>query len=61
MLDIKKVTEEARAEIAKERTDKAKVALVRALRELESAKDVVRNAERKVADLEASIADGSFV
>ena len=61
MFDIKKVKAEANAEIVKERTEKAKTALVKALRELESAKDVVRNAERKVADLEASIADGSFV
>jgi hypothetical protein len=61
MIDIKKIQQEARAEIAKEQGDKAKVALVKKLRDLASAQNIVRNIEREVADLEASIADGSFI
>lgn len=61
MFDIKKVMDEANAEIGKERADKAKKALVTALRKLESSKQVVRNVEAEIADLQASIEDGSFV
>lgn len=61
MFDIKKVAEEARAEIAKEKAEKAKTALVKKLRDLDAAKRVVANIEREVKDLEESIADGSFV
>lgn len=61
LLDVKKVTEEARKQIAEEKTEKAKRALVQKLRALDTAKDVVRNIEREIADLEASITDGSFV
>jgi hypothetical protein len=61
MIDIKKVKEDARAEIAKEQGEKAKSALVKKLRDLSNAQNIVRNIEREVADLEASIADGSFV
>lgn len=61
MVDIKKIQQEARAEIAKEQGEKAKTALVKKLRDLASAQAIVRNIEREVADLEASIADGSFV
>lgn len=60
LLDIKAVKEEAQKEINKERTDKAKAALVKKLRELAAAEDVVRNIKRSIEDLEASIADGSF-
>ena len=60
MIDIKAVKEEARAQIAKETGEKAKNALVKKLRDLENAKGIVRNIERESADLEASIADGSF-
>lgn len=61
MIDIKKIQTDARAEIVKEQADRAKVALVRKLRDLASAQNIVRNIEREVADLEASIADGSFI
>lgn len=61
LIDIKGVKEEALKEINKERTDKAKTALVKKLRELSVAEDVVRNIKRSIEDLEASIADGSFV
>lgn len=61
MFDINKVEAEAKAEIAKEQAEKAKTALVKKLRELEAAKSVVSNIERSIADLKASIWDGSFV
>ena len=61
MLDVKKVIDEARKQIADEKAAKAKTALVAAIRRLESAKDVVRNCEREIEDLQASLADGSFV
>jgi len=60
MFDIKKVKEEAHAEVAKEKSEKAKSALVKKLRDLENAKNIVRNIEREISDLEASIEDGSF-
>ena len=60
LVDIKTITETARAEVAKEDAEKAKAALVKKYRELSAAKKVVQNVEREVADLEASIADGSF-
>lgn len=60
MFDIKKVKEEAAKEIAEEQAKKAKSALVTALRKLEAAKQVVRNLEAEIRDLEASIEDGSF-
>lgn len=61
LIDIKDVKKQALAEINKEKSDKAKTALVTALRKLEAAKQVVRNIEAEVRDLEASIEDGSFV
>lgn len=60
MFDVKKVVAEARAEIAKEQGEKAKSALVKKLRDLSNAQNIVRNIEREITDLEASIADGSF-
>lgn len=60
MFDIKAVKEEARKEIAEERGKKAKEALKLKLRNLENAKNIVRNIEREIADLEQSIEDGSF-
>ena len=60
MFDIKAVREAARKEIAEEQSKKAKDALKAKLRNLEAAKQVVRNIEQEIEDLEASIADGSF-
>ena len=60
MIDLKKVKEDARAEIAKEFGDKVKTALVKKMRDLANAQSIVKNIERDIADLEASIADGSF-
>lgn len=61
MFDIKKVEEDAKAEIAKEKAEKAKTALVKKLRERDSAQAIVANIDREIEDLKASIADGSFV
>ena len=61
MFDIKSVKEEANKQIAEEEAKKAKEALVKKLRALNDARMIVRNIEREIADLEASIADGSFV
>ncbi len=60
LIDITAVKTEAQKEINKERTDKAKAALVKKLRELATAEDVVANIKRSIADLEQSIVDGSF-
>jgi len=60
LFDAKKVREEANKVIAEEKADKAKIALVKKLRELDVAQSVVANIQREIADLEASISDGSF-
>jgi hypothetical protein len=60
MIDIKQVIKDAELEVSKERSEKAKRALVTKLRALEGAKQVVRNIEAEIEDLKASIADGSF-
>lgn len=61
LFDIKEVKDAARAEINKERNEKAKSALIRKLRELDAAEQIVVNIKRQIADLEASIEDGSFI
>lgn len=61
MIDIKAVTAQARKEVAEERTKAAVAALKRQLNDLANAQQVVENIKRDIADLEASIADGSFV
>lgn len=61
LIDIKAVTTAARKEIADEQAAKAKTALVKKLRELSVAEDVVKNIKRSIEDLEKSITDGSFV
>lgn len=60
LFDIKKVKEEAHKELAEAKTKKAKDALVAKLRQLDTAKNIVASIEREIADLEASIVDGSF-
>lgn len=60
MIDINSIKKEAQATIAKEQAEKAKTALVAALRKRAAAAQVVRNIDAEIADLEASIADGSF-
>jgi len=60
MIDVKGVAAQARKEVAEEQVKKAVGALKRRLTDLANAQQVVKNIEREVADLEASIADGSF-
>lgn len=60
MIDIKKVKADALAEITKERTDKAKNALIRQMRVVEQAEQVLRAEKLKLADIEAQIADGTL-
>lgn len=52
--------EQAEKEVREERAKRAKDALKDKLRQLENAKAIVANIEREIADLEASIEDGSF-
>jgi exonuclease VII small subunit len=60
MIDITGVAAQARKEVAEEQAKKAVGALKRKLTDLANAQQVVKNLEREIADLEASIADGSF-
>jgi len=60
MFDIKALKDEARKEVAEEESKKAKAALIGKLRQLAAAQKIVKNIEREIEDLEASIADGSF-
>ena len=56
----KTIREQAEEELKAERSKIAKEALKIKLRELDRAKAIVANIERQIADLEASIDDGSF-
>lgn len=58
---LKDIKAQAQAEVNKELSAKAVAALKGKYRELDSAKKIVANIERAIADLEASIEDGSFV
>lgn len=60
MFDIKSVKSEAANEIAKERGEKAKGLLKAQLKRVADAEQIVANEKRKLADIEAQIADGSF-
>jgi len=59
-INTKSVREQAEEELKAERSKSAKEALKIKLRELDRAKAIVANIERQIADLEASIDDGSF-
>jgi hypothetical protein len=54
------IREQAEREVAAEKGAKAKEAIKAKLKALDTAQSVVKNIEREIADLEASIADGSF-
>lgn len=60
LIDIKAVKAAAQKELSDERAKRVTEALKRKLRDLDNAKQIVRNIEREIADLEASIEDGSF-
>lgn len=59
-INVESIKEEALKEINAERNKKAKDALVKKLREQAAAEDVLANIKRAIADLEQSIANGSF-
>jgi hypothetical protein len=60
MIDIKAVKEEARKAIAEESMKKARDALVRQLRVVESARQILRAEEMKLKDIETQIEDGTL-
>jgi hypothetical protein len=52
LLDIKAVKAQAAEELAKEKAERAKKALIAKLRQRDTAQDVVRNIDREIVDLE---------
>lgn len=60
LIDIKAVKAAAQKELSEERAKRVTAALKNKMRDLENARQIVRNIEREIADLEASIEDGSF-
>lgn len=59
-IDVKAIRQQAEQEINKERTERAKTMLVRQMRALDAAREVVRAEELKLADLERQIQDGTL-
>ena len=60
MADVSEIEAQARQEVADELRGRAVRALKGKLKSLEDAKMVVKNLEREIEDLKASIADDSF-
>jgi len=60
MLDITKVKEEAEKEVREEKTKKAKEKIKELLRKQESAKVILANIEREIADAYKSIGEGNI-
>ena len=60
-LQIESLKKEVLDEINAEGNSKAKAALKQKYKNLKNAKAIVANIEREIADLEQSIADGSFM
>lgn len=60
LIDIKAVKAAAQKELSEERAKRVTAALKNKMRDLDNARQIVRNIEREIADLEASIEDGSF-
>ena len=60
MVDVKKVQEEAEKEIREEREKKAKEVIKALLRKRETAKQVLANIERELADAMAEIGTGNY-
>lgn len=60
LFDIKKVKEDAQAEIRKERADKAKNALIAQMRICDKAEQIWRGEKLKLEDIERQIADGTI-
>ena len=59
MIDIKKIQEEAEAEIRAEQSKNAKEQLKAALREVANAERILNAAKVKVEDLKARISEGT--
>lgn len=59
-INVDDIRAEAEAELRAERSKKAKDAIKSQLRVVDSARQVLENEQRKLADLEAQIADGSL-
>lgn len=60
LIDIKAVKDAANKEISDERAAKAKTALVRQMRVLAAAEDVVRAEKIKLGDIEQQIEEGTI-
>lgn len=60
LIDIKKIKADAAKQLTEEATEKAKNALVRQMRVVAAAEDVVCAEKLKLADIEAQIADGTL-
>lgn len=60
LIDIKAVKAAAAKEIAGESAEKAKTALIAQMRRVETAKQMLRAEETKLADLEQRIEDGQL-
>lgn len=59
MIDVNAVKSEAEAEVRKEKMEKAKDKIVGLIRKVESAKQVLINCEKELADAYATIGEGS--
>jgi hypothetical protein len=59
LIDIKKITEEAQAEVLKDMKERAKERIKRQMQVVENAKIVLANEERKLQDLLATISEGN--
>ena len=58
LLDIKKIKEQARLEVSREAEEKAKDLIKIKIKEIETAKKIVRNLERELEDLYSEITEG---
>jgi hypothetical protein len=54
------ILEQARAEVAKDKADRAKREMVKVLRDIDAAQAVVTGLKLKLADLEQQVNDGTF-
>lgn len=57
---ISSILEQAKAEVAKDKADRAKREMVKVLRDIDAAEAVVTGLKLKLADLEQQVNDGTF-
>lgn len=57
MIDIKKVREEAEKEVGEEKIETAKRQVKQKMKEIETARKIVRNLERELDDIYATIGE----